>query len=96
MILLVADVCFILHNLLASMRKRGELAEETVGRLDDFYEDLPGMHGAGDTSAPVGHCVGLGYLVERSDEVMSESGDVALRVALIDHLWTVRGETQQP
>lgn len=97
--MLAADVCVILHNLIASMQKRGELdgeidgSEGSAGVVDELHEEVPGVHG---TAAPVGQCAGLPSLLERSDEVMSESGHVALRAALIDHLWSVRGESQLP
>lgn len=60
--------------------------------VDESFKDLTGVHMMESDASMVG-CVRMAALVERSDEVKSETGHVALRAALIEHLRSVRGET---
>lgn len=98
-VLLTAEVCVIFHNLLVFMAKRGELDEEASGEdgeppvdlVEEFSAALPHGVDEGGPHAPVRR-VRLAALPDRADEVRSESGHVALRTAVIDHLWNARGE----
>lgn len=93
-VVLISQVCVILHNMIVSMRLSGELDEEdgetTEGAVDEFF--VPAVVG-GDASVhsamPDGR--GLAGLLSRVDAVKSEESHGSLRSALLEHQWSLRG-----
>lgn len=95
---LISQVCVILHNMIVTMVKRGELdgeAEEggrhvPVDLVGEYADPQPRRAAA---AAPLQTpCVGLAALLHRADEVKSPTLHATLKAALIDHLWAARGE----
>lgn len=61
--------------------------------MEEFVTDPPGVEETASAAPAVEQCVGLAALLERSAEVKSESGHLALRAALLDYLWSARGDS---
>lgn len=99
-IILIADVCVIVHNLIVCMRQSGELEEEASDHggallVEEFCADLPvDVEASASPAAAAGPVpvVGLAALLERSHAVMSETAHETLTAALADHLWDLRGQ----
>lgn len=99
-IVLIADVCVILHNMIVRMWQSGKLEEEAgdsggAHLVEEFCMDAPAEVAADQSPAPVQlpvPAVGLVALLQRSRAVMSESAYIALTTAMSDHVWSLRGE----
>ena len=99
-ILLIAQMCVILRNMIVSMDKSGELDEErgAEGRgnlVDEFCDDAPpaeGVHGASVAAGEPVPAVCLLALLDRAHTVKDEGSHVALTKALADHQWNTRGK----
>jgi len=101
-VLLIAQVCIILHNMIVVMGKSGALDEEAaaegyeanVNLLEEFCDPAPAAAnvdaGHGDDGDGEG---GLEALLDRVDIVTSEAAHVALKDAVTDHLWSLHGAT---
>lgn len=80
-IVLIADVCVILHNMIVRMWQSGKLEEEAgdsggAHLVEEFCMDAPAEVAADQSPAPVQlpvPAVGLVALLQRSRAVMSES-----------------------
>jgi len=103
-IFLIAQVCIILHNMTDVMRKSGALDNDAavdedcppVDLVAGFDESAP----AGDAPAAAGDEPGRRAhtpqhsLRSRYNAVTREDGHLALRGALTDHLWNLRGQCE--
>ena len=106
-LILISEVCVILHNMLDSLRKEKELEDEMdengnilkeLALLEEFM-DTSSFHEIGaerndileSEFVGVTGAASLALLLERCDAIKSEYAHVRLRTALIGHLWAVRG-----
>jgi len=102
-VLLIAQVCIILHNMIVAMRRSGELDEEAGGQdgelsvnlVEEFCAPPPAAAVAAGAPAAEGQAdVGdLQALLGRVDAVTSEAAHMPLKDAVTDHLWSRRGES---
>jgi len=102
-VLLIAQVCIILHNMIVAMRRSGELDEEARGQdgelsvnlVEEFCAPPPAAAVAAGAPAAEGQAdVGdLQALLGRVDAVTSEAAHMPLKDAVTDHLWSRRGES---
>lgn len=106
MVILISDVCVILHNMIVDMHRRDELGEETnseggsvdvVGEFTENVSHLLGSSSSGLTNPQDngdGNVTGNGLemLLERSSVIKSEDAHRELQSELAKHLWARKGD----
>lgn len=101
-LILISQVCVILHNMIVKMSLRGELSEELDENgvpqseselLHEFFS-FEGGETPDETTAVVGSASeerGLTYLLARDRLVANRETHIELKEALSHHLWSLRG-----
>lgn len=95
-IVLITEVCVILHNMIVVMRREGTLAEDSdgVNLVEEFFQDDGSVELVGSDSGPLalaGPAVGLAALLERTDALRSAHAHAELQKELTEELWRSRG-----
>lgn len=97
-IILISQVCVILHNMITKMSLQGELdeefgqdlsIEEDAGIVRVFFQDNIET----ETQNDVVHSGGLTHLLERDALVTSLEAHLRLTEAINEHLWAIRGRS---
>lgn len=96
-IVLITQICVILHNMIVVMKRSGEMGGEGdgVSLVEEFIGGIAPHDPLVRRSSSVSEvrpAAGLLALLDRVHAVQSEQGHVQLQAALIDHLWKQCGE----
>jgi hypothetical protein len=97
MLILISQVCVIIHNILVSMRLQGELDDEVdeegqfIAAYDFVGEFSTEMSPLQEQTSPLENRSVLDALTESHEAVTSEVRHRELRQALVDHSWARRG-----
>ena len=109
LIILISQVCVILHNMIIDMWERGELKSEvdedgdTIDVVSEFAGDTSDVLGSVESGGVIGTSSDepestaspFEVLQEKSAIVMSEERHVQLQAELTKHLWSRRGQSNQ-